>query len=229
MFLHRLQTLVLDLFQELDARTARFRTVSGLQCPPGCGSCCLSDKVEATILEFLPLAISLMGSETGDRLLERLSRSDEVPAHCLLYDPTAREGHCTAYPFRGVVCRLFGFAGRLDRKRVPQLAVCRKMRSADPETASRAEALVAMEPRFMPLFADAGIRLSAMDPALGTRRLPINEALREALAKVEVMRLYTGTVNLVGEEAREEPLVPEELHDPLLDEFDNQAGKGGVH
>lgn len=230
MFLHQLRTLVVALFQELDARTAQFRTVSGLQCPGGCGSCCLSDKVEATVLELLPLAMSLMGSEAGDRLLERLSQPG-LAAYCVLYDPEGQEGHCGAYPLRGVVCRLFGFAGNLDRNREPRLAACKVMRAADSAMVSRAEALIALEPSLLPIFSEAGIRLSAMDPGLGARRLPINEALREAMAKVEVMRLYTGTVNLNAEEGREEtPLFEDgvEAHGPFPGEFGNQTGTGGV-
>ncbi|MDD2463042.1 MAG: YkgJ family cysteine cluster protein [Desulfobulbus sp.] len=229
MFLHQLRIRVMALLQELDARTAQFRTVSGLQCPTGCGACCLSDKVEATVLELLPLAISLMGSEAGDRLIERLSQPG-LAAHCVLYDPAGLDGHCSAYAHRGVVCRLFAFAGNLDRDRVPQLAACKVMRLVSPEMVSRAEALIALEPSLLPIFSEAGIRLSAMDPGLGTRRLPINEALREAMAKVEVMRLYTGTINMVAEETPEETLFEDglEAHGPFPGEFGNQTGTGGV-
>ena len=75
------------------------------------------------------------------------------------------------------------------------------------------------------LFSEAGIRLSAMDPGLGARRMPINDAIREALVKVEVMRLYTGTVNMVADEPREEPLFEDGLgaHGPFPGEFGNET------
>jgi len=229
MYLHQLNTQVTAFLQELDARTAQFRTVSGLQCPIGCGSCCLSDKVEATVLELLPLAISIMGSDAGDRLLQRLS-DPGLAAHCVLYDPEGREGNCGAYAHRGVVCRLFGFAGNLDRYRVPRLAACKVMRAENPKMVARAETLIELEPTLLPIFSEAGIRLSAMDPGLGARRMPINDAIREALVKVEVMRLYTGTVNMVADEPREEPLFEDglEAHGPFPGEFGNETGAGGV-
>nr|WP_321466355.1 YkgJ family cysteine cluster protein [uncultured Desulfobulbus sp.] len=230
MFLNDLSAQVMGLFEELDARTAQFRTVSGLQCPTGCGACCLSHKVEATVLEFLPLAMSLLGSDAGDQLLDRLSQPG-LASHCVLYDSEGQEGHCSAYAHRGVVCRLFGFAGILDRHRMPQLAACKVMRAADPPMVARAEELIALEPTLLPLFTEAGVRLSAMDPGLGAKRLPINEALREALAKVEVMRLYTGTVNMVVEEPVRDALLFEdglEAHGPFPGEFGNETGAGGV-
>lgn len=230
MFLHQLRTLVMALFQDLDTQTAQFRTISGLVCPHGCGSCCLSDKVEATVLEFLPLAISLMGTETGERLRARLAEPG-VSAHCVLYDPAGKEGHCSAYAFRGVVCRLFGFAGNHDRTGQPQLAACRVMRAADPSMLSRAEAMIALEPGLLPIFSEAGIRLSAMDPNLGARRLPINEALREAMDRVELMRLYTSTVNVQAGEMEEKTAdVPGDVKLPgtFSGERGSQTGMGGV-
>ena len=229
MYLHQLNTQVTAFLQELDARTAQFRTVSGLQCPTGCGACCLSAKVEATVLELLPLAMSLVGSDGGDRLVQRLSEPG-LAAHCVLYDPEGREGHCGAYAHRGVVCRLFGFAGNHDRCQVPRLAACKVMRAVNPEMVARSEALIELEPSLLPIFSEAGIRLCAMDPGLGARRLPINDAIREALAKVEVMRLYTGTVNMVVDEPRVAPLFEDglEAHGPFSGEFGNETGAGGV-
>ena len=229
MFLHQLRIRVMALLQELDAQTAQFRTVSGLQCPTGCGACCLSHKVEATVLELLPLAISFMGSEAGERLFQRLSEPG-LPGHCVLYDPKGLEGHCSAYAHRGVVCRLFGFAGNLDRNRVPQLAACKVMRTVSPDMVARGEALIGLEPSLLPIFSEAGIRLCAMEPTLGSRRLPINEALREAMGKVEVMRLYTGTVNMDVDPVCDEPLLEDglEAHGPFPGEFGNETGAGGV-
>nr|WP_320011512.1 YkgJ family cysteine cluster protein [uncultured Desulfobulbus sp.] len=230
MFLHHLSAQVMGLYAELDAQVALFRSVSGLQCPAGCGTCCQSSKVEATVLELIPLAIRLMGSDTCDQLLGYLSQTENRSGTCLLCDPKGDKGHCSVYEHRGIVCRLFGFAGNRDRQQLPQLAACRVMRAEEPALFPRAAALLELEPGLLPLFSEWGMRLTAIDPALGTRRLPINEALYEALVKVESMRLYMGTVNLETETSEETGLLEDglESHGPFPGEFGDETGTGGV-
>ncbi|GIV37956.1 MAG: hypothetical protein KatS3mg032_2335 [Cyclobacteriaceae bacterium] len=48
-----------QLFAELDEAMMRFRERINLSCPAGCVKCCLKPEIEATVLEFLPLAMHL--------------------------------------------------------------------------------------------------------------------------------------------------------------------------
>ncbi len=184
--LRELEAQVLLVYAELDLAVKRFAEITGLACPPGCGRCCASEKVEATVLECIPLAFELFRLNQAELILKRLEKRGEK-RQCLLYRPDwTREGRwgCTQYRHRTVVCRLFGFAGNRDRRGIKQLAMCRIMK---PMTGAEAASVLPSEAASaMPLFADAGLRVTALHPALGTRRQPINQALQEALVKVGI-------------------------------------------
>jgi Fe-S-cluster containining protein len=182
--LHGLEFQVLEVYRELDAAVAGFAARTGLSCPDGCGRCCSSEKVEATVLECIPLAFELFRTLQAELILKRLQR-DGHDRRCVLYRADYTEAGlwgCTRYRHRAVVCRLFGFAGNPDRHGVPRLAMCRVMK----ERIGDSPTIVAIDdPNSpMPLFVDAGLRITILHPGLGTTRLPINTALREALLKV---------------------------------------------
>ncbi|MEE4134868.1 MAG: hypothetical protein V2I32_02230 [Desulforhopalus sp.] len=204
--LNHLAAEVLLIYAELDAQVAGFATASGLRCPQGCGECCGSEKVEATVLEMLPLAFALFADGQAELLIKRLEKVNGR-GECLLHRPDlAGPGawSCTCYSYRAVVCRLFGFAGNLDRTGVPRLALCRVIRQADlsgEHPLSLTEEVLAL----MPLFSEAGMRITALHPGLGTIRLPINSALLEALLKVGITRELEAGQQLGRDELPIEP------------------------
>ena len=181
--LQELELQVLEEYRMLDVAVAAFAKRSGLSCPQGCGHCCLSEKVEATVLECIPLAFLLFRIAQVEPMLQVLEENGD-DKRCVLYRPDlTRAGNwgCSQYGTRTVVCRLFGFAGNPDRNGVARLALCRVMKAAGADQAE----IVTNDPlALMPLFVDAGLRITAMHPGLGTVRLPINVALRQALFKV---------------------------------------------
>jgi uncharacterized protein len=182
--LGELELQVLEVYALLDAAVAAFAGRSGLSCPQGCGHCCLTESVEATILECLPLAFLLFRTGQVDQVLQQLAEHG-ADKHCVLYRPDlTRAGlwGCSQYGMRPVVCRLFGFAGNPDREGLGRLAMCRVMKEAVEWEHFE---LVTDDPSApMPLFAEAGLRITALHPALGTDRLPMNDALRQAISKV---------------------------------------------
>lgn len=182
--LQELESQVLAVYRLLDAAVAAFAGRTGLSCPQGCGHCCLSETVEATILECIPLAFALFRTAQAETVLQLLAASGN-DQRCVLYRPDLTQAvlwGCGQYGTRTVVCRLFGFAGNPGRDGLGRLALCRVMKaSAGPEQpAVVAEDFLAP----MPLFVDAGLRITALNPGLGTTRLPINAALLQALMKV---------------------------------------------
>jgi len=180
-----LASQVLELYRDLDKAVAGFATRTGLFCPTGCGQCCSSEKVEATVLECLPLAFELFRTLQAELILKRLEKNGDEK-RCILYRPDYSEAGlwgCTQYPYRAVVCRLFGFAGNPDREGKARLAMCRVMKQNNLQGATCLDDPEAP----MPLFVDAGMRITALHPGMGTRRMPINEALREALLKVGML------------------------------------------
>ena len=174
------------LYRRLDRRIAAFRRAAGLACPPGCGECCLSPEVEATVLEMLPLALRLRRDGRLARTLAGLG-SREPPRRCVFYSPDplgAFGGHCTVYPWRPLLCRLFGFASVADPESRPELAVCGRMRAADPGSARAAAEAVAAGRLKAPVMRDWSLAAYRLDPALGSGPQPINTALKQALERV---------------------------------------------
>jgi Fe-S-cluster containining protein len=203
--LQELALQVLELYAEFDSSVKAFTIASGLRCPQGCGECCLSTKVEVTILELLPLAFHLFHTNQAELLIKRLERQPQE-SQCLLYRPDfTRAGlwGCSQYKHRGVVCRLFGFAGNRDRTGMPRLAQCRIMKfdCSQPEVSSSSPPAY----QLMPLMSEAGIRITALHPELGTERLPINQALYEALQKVGMIIDLSAHVTKTTDE---DPVVP---------------------
>jgi Fe-S-cluster containining protein len=176
---------ILTIFSEIDGKIAESQSLTQLHCPPLCGICCsTSRKVEASVIEMLPLAEELFRRGEAADWLERLSQVGDT-APCVFYQPDpliSGNGRCGFYSWRPSVCRLFGFASVKDKNGKPILAACIYQKKAFPalvESAGKAvaEGLVSLN------FTDFSLQFSGIDPYLGTRLLPINRAARIALEK----------------------------------------------
>lgn len=167
--------------ERADVATRAFAARTGLACPPGCGACCLSPHVEASVAELRPLAAALVAQGRAEEVLARVAALEAAgEARCALYEPAPddpRRGRCGAYELRPLVCRLYGFSARRDRAGAPELVACRTMRAAAPDAVARAAAAVAEAP----LMGDHAHALAADAPGEDGRRLPIDRALRRAL------------------------------------------------
>ncbi len=190
--LQQLEFEVLEVYRVLDVAVAKFASRTGLSCPDGCGHCCLSEKVEATVLECIPLAFELFRTLRAEFILKRLEKNGN-DKRCILYRPDMTDAGlwgCTEYKYRAVVCRLFGFAGNRDRQGIARLAMCRVMK--EKTSAGSHEIELADPGAPLPLFVDSGMRITTLHPGLGTMRMPINMALRDALLKVGILLELSG-------------------------------------
>lgn len=186
------------IYREADARTGAFSQASGLRCPTGCGRCCESPYIEASPVECLPLAESLLprGSEWLEtlRLFER--RNKTLPSACPFYVSFGfGQGLCSVYEHRPLVCRLFGFAGRRDRKVRARLAICHYHRENETPLPATGEA--------PPLFTDFSVRTASLAPELG-QPMPIARAVAIALEKaLQASALGAGRQEIPGNAAGE--------------------------
>ena len=180
---------VVRVYRRLDLHLRTFQSFAGLRCTPGCGECCLSDSVEATILELFPAARRVEQEGDLERTLEIL-RFKAASDRCLFYSPEERElpngadrssGHCGMYDCRPLMCRLFGFAACLDREGRRQLVTCRKVRERMPEETRKAREGVSAGSIPAPVMSNYSMEIFSIDPSLGVRLYPINEALAQAL------------------------------------------------
>ena len=169
------------LHQALDEDIQAFQSVTGLHCRFGCGRCCLKPDIEATPLEFLPLAVELYREGKAETWLKSLAGSGPV---CQVFnaDQTGA-GKCTRYADRGMICRLFGYSARRNKYGAKEIITCTIIKDEQAGAYSAASEKVA-EGMAVPLAADYYSRLRGIDPALGSVPLPINKAIARALETV---------------------------------------------
>lgn len=178
---------VLRIYHEIDQKTARLQSAFGLRCPSLCGACCDNPKVEATVLEALPLAEEIYQRKEQEAVLVALEeRRNQADFRCVLYRANPGvpgTGRCSYYEFRPLVCLLFGFACRRNKFGNLELSTCRIIKQRTPEAVLRAEAGIS-EGLDVPVYQDSFMRIASMDLGIGYRRLPINLALKEALERL---------------------------------------------
>lgn len=170
----------MEIYSELDSKIERFSTLSNLSCIPGCRICCISssNKIEATILEFLPLAIHMWNTKIAEEFLLKLGNIDENdPCVLLEADPLLKpEGGCKYYNYRPVVCRVFSFSAVRKKDSIEPI-ICKYIKQKEPEVLER----VKLHINLAPFASDYKMKILFLDPNLGTKNFPINIALRNAL------------------------------------------------
>ncbi len=183
MSIERKVHLVEKLFYKLENEIAQFQESSELSCVSGCGKCCTYPQVEASPLEFLPWAFHLFLIGEAEKMLVSLNETHS--STCLIYRPSSiiDTGRCTSYKYRGLICRLFGFAANSDKYGNLRLATCKIIKEGQStKYNSTAEAIT--KGLYVPVFTDYYMQLSQIDHSLGNVILPINKALKSALEEV---------------------------------------------
>jgi len=160
------------------------------------------------VLELLPAARELLRSGEAGVWLARLGRGDGS-TRCVLYLPEVgdeRRGRCALYPVRPAICRLYGFAARRNRRGELELLTCRVHRSSAREEVERAKRRVE-EGGEVTVLPDVHFDLAALHPGLGSKLLPINEALRSAL-ELLALEEWLASAERAGEQRPEEDPEP---------------------
>jgi Fe-S-cluster containining protein len=171
-----------SVFAELDAQIANFQGWSGLHCKQGCGKCCFKPDIEATILEFLPLALSLYRRGQAEEWRERLvNGSSDI---CEILNPTqAGAGLCTEYGHRGLICRLFGYSARTNKHNQKELVTCQVIKAEQTEGYTSTVTRITSGGQ-VPVMNDFYMRLHSIDADLTRNFFPINTAIRKAIEVV---------------------------------------------
>ncbi|MBX2940831.1 MAG: YkgJ family cysteine cluster protein [Cyclobacteriaceae bacterium] len=170
-----------DVYLKLDEEIATFKKRSGLGCKSGCGKCCLKPDIEATALEFIPFAYQLYKQGKAIAWLENPLLGNSL---CAILDSNmSGVGHCTAYQYRGMICRLFGFSAKLNKYGHKELITCRVIKTEQPETfiAAYAETVAGAN---VPLMRDYYMKMYAIDWELSQKFYPINDAIKKAIETV---------------------------------------------
>lgn len=176
------------IYDEMGAVFSTYQRESGLSCPSDCGACCLQPTIEASVLEMLPLAITLLDQGQAEDVLARLE-THSSPA-CFLYQAhpsDSKRGRCTVYPHRPSLCRLFGAGARLNKQGRRELSLCRVIKEQVAPTPEKLGE-TALE---APLMGIWKARVQAISCEISTINQPINLALKEALIKVLMASYYS--------------------------------------
>ncbi|HET9486570.1 MAG TPA: YkgJ family cysteine cluster protein, partial [Chryseosolibacter sp.] len=114
--------------------------------------------------------------------LEKLS--ENANPVCMLLEPSqAGAGLCSQYPYRGLICRLFGFSSRTNKYSRKEFVTCQTIKTE--QAAAYAEAVQTIEKGgSIPVMNHYYMRLLAIDPDLGRDFYPVNEAIRRAIETV---------------------------------------------
>tara|TARA_Y100001949_G_C15913880_1_gene298116 strand:- start:97 stop:705 length:609 start_codon:yes stop_codon:yes gene_type:complete len=173
------------LFDRLDGEISLFQQTSGLHCYAGCGKCCNKADIDASPLEFLPLAFHWFMNHEAEHKLELLNK--EQSPICHIYSPLSIDnltsGSCSIYQHRGLICRLFGYGASKDKLGQLRLVTCKLIKENQLENYEKTQKLL-KDNEYVPVFSDYYKKLAQIDFHLGNQIMPINEAIKEAVETV---------------------------------------------
>jgi len=110
---------------------------------------------------------------------------------CHIFRPLALleeyNGSCSNYRYRGLICRLFGFAASRNKYGELRLATCTIIKEEQNENYNAAEKGIG-DGKYVPVFTDYYMQLTQIDYHLASLLLPINQALKRAIE--EVLQYY---------------------------------------
>lgn len=172
------------LYREAELEMDDWKRKSGIACPDGCGICC-----ERFHPDILPVEAELVAAYLLLKRPDLLPRAETlVTAHCPFYTASG-PGHCTVYPVRPLICRLFGFAGERDKAGVPRFRLCRHMTGHGARTFT-GEELRSRFGRVPPLMQEYGMRLQSLVPGAGERLL-VHDAVPRHLAALRFLLSFS--------------------------------------
>lgn len=179
---------LLNIYQEMSLTFGQFQASLKLPCLTGCGRCCLNPEIEASVLEMLPFALKIYDEGKLEEWLEQTENRNQ--SWCLLFkgDVTSGLGQCGHYGERPAVCRMFGVAGLKDKNQNSKLSICKFIREANPEKIKTIEEQNSTQE--IPMLSQWYSRISSLgDPSM-QERIPINQAIEEALKKIAFNAQY---------------------------------------
>jgi Fe-S-cluster containining protein len=172
------------IYRQLDEETKACQAATGLNCVHNCKLCCSvsEERIEASILEALPLSIHLWRNGHAEYWLKRLKEAAPTDP-CVFLRPADQPGWgCLCHPWRPLVCRLFGFSASLDKAGHPIFSLCKGMRRIDPSLETKIKDRLAAG-LTMPVFRNYAERVYELNPEFSVL-YPINEAFRYGLEAV---------------------------------------------
>jgi len=178
------------VFAALDGEIRSFQNTSQIRCLEGCGKCCFKPDIEATPLEFLPLAFDLFLTKRIDEVYADLNSGEKPYCHLFAPKPLSLDkGSCSQYTHRGLICRLFGYSAMKGKSGERKYITCRNIKETQGDKVEAAQQAI-NDGGEISMMSDFYFRIRSIDPDMGTNRYPINEAMKKAIEYVMAYYAY---------------------------------------
>lgn len=181
------------LFKVLDKDIQKLKTHTGISCVENCIKCCTTPRIEATALEFYPLAYHLYKTGQADTILTKIEQIN-APSICPSLNNLTIEGTrpgCSFYDHRGLICRLFSYNHSTDKYGRRRLSACKTIRIEQPAQLDLANKMLETRP-IGPKASDYYSRLQIIDFHEAQRLYPIGDAVRIAIETILTNMHYRG-------------------------------------
>jgi uncharacterized protein len=182
-YLYKTAKKVEKVFSELDTQIATFQNKTSLHCIAKCNLCCMKKDLETSVLEFLPLAIHLYKNNLYEQFLDQLGQGHD---YCICLSHLKIEGQltgCTQYAYRGLICRLFGFSGLINKNGIKKIYTCKEIKTAQAEKYESAITRINTKLK-IPMASDFQMKIDQIDPGMANDVNPINISIEKAIDKV---------------------------------------------
>ena len=179
------------VFNQLDKKIAGLQEKTGLHCQQGCGACCKKPDIEATILEFIPLAFALHTEGKLEEMLDEIDQRGDDPI-CINFSPFTNDmngGFCIQYQYRGLICRLFGYSARRDKFGDHVLVTCKLIKESQAAIVEKINKDLKSGKK-IPVISNQYEKLRNIDYNLSDEMYPINQAIKKALEFVALYFYY---------------------------------------
>lgn len=158
---------------------SEFDERENIRCIEACGECCKHYLPDLTIVEAEYIALYLI--QTG-RVEEFFSRCEKDINYCPMFNEDSNY-HCSIYPARGLICRLFGSACTLDKNGRAIKPACRWKDEEKTETIDATDDI--------PISSKLGAELENINGG-NMETEPFNQAVSKAIMKLEMLLAYSG-------------------------------------
>jgi Fe-S-cluster containining protein len=195
---------LLDLYLLIEKETTGFQEIYKVSCPPGCGTCCEHFIPELTELEASLIGAYLLFVKQDPSVVARLDAFDASSGTCPLYNPEPPY-HCTVYPVRGMICRLFGACPSEDKFGSPIFRKCKYNNDVESPLVLDAKDF-GTDTQTVPTMRKLSVQFSTLEPLAAT--LPIADALLRSLSRLQFIAAHMGSDSHDDDNGGSDPLVP---------------------
>lgn len=181
------------LFKTLEKDVQKLQKETGIHCIPNCIHCCTTPRIQATSIEFYPLAYYLYKSGQAEAMMEKIDQLNDTSI-CPVLNHLSIEGSrpgCGHYAYRGLICRLFSYNYATDKFGRRRISACKPIRLDQPQELDKTNQILLKKP-LGPKASAYYSRLQFIDYSEAQRLYPIGEAIKIALETVITYFHYSG-------------------------------------